>query len=66
MLLKIITVARQAGHCMRDERLQVETVFYCFKNNHSSKAGKKDTACRDERLQVQYSILLLKTTTLAR
>ena len=57
-------MARQVGHCIRDERLQVEDSILLLKI--ITVARQAEHCIRDERLQVENSILLLKTITVAR
>ena len=49
---------RQAGHCMRDERLQVQDSILLLKK--FTVARQAGHCIRDERLQVEGSILLLE------
>ena len=55
-------MTRQAGHCIRDERLQVQDSILLLK-----KVTRQAGQCsRDERFQVEDSILLLKKNIAAR
>ena len=49
-------MARQAGHCMRDKRLQVEGSILLLKT--TTLARQVGHCIRNERLEVQESILL--------
>ena len=58
MLLRTIIVVRQAGHCIRDERLHVQDSILLLKTIIVARQARH--CIKDKSLQVEDSILLPK------